>query len=495
MDNKKLSLFALVLMIFTSVFGSANISRAFYLMGYASIIWYILAALCFFIPFAFMIAEFGAAFSKKHGGIYTWMSESVNPKFAFTGISMWYASAIIWMVNTSSAIWVPLSNAIFGVDKTSDGHLFGLSSVETIGILAVILMIVITFIATRGINQIQKVTSIGGFAAMLTNVILIVGGAIILLINGHTFQPLSWKAILVSPNPQYDSLINVLGFVVYAIFAYGGLETIGGLVDQTKTPEKTFPRGITISALTISVVYSIGIFMVGAFTNWGQVLGSHHNINLVNVPFIIMNNFGYQLGTALNFSHGVSVEIGMWVSRYVGISIFLALSGAFITLIISPIKTIVEGTPKEIWPKFFTKINKHDVPGNAMMIQGLLVIAFILIISFGGQSAKAFFNILVQMTNVAMVIPYLFIAFAFIGFKANSKIKKPFVFYKNPLIAKIAVCVVMLTVGFAIIFTIIAPALSGNYVSSIWMVVGPVIFGVIGYLLYHHYEKKYLKND
>ena len=36
---KKLTLVSLILMIFTSVFGFANMPRAFYLMGYAAIPW------------------------------------------------------------------------------------------------------------------------------------------------------------------------------------------------------------------------------------------------------------------------------------------------------------------------------------------------------------------------------------------------------------------------------------------------------------------------
>ena len=48
--TKKLTLVSLILMIFTSVFGFANMPRAFYLMGYAAIPWYILSAILFFIP-------------------------------------------------------------------------------------------------------------------------------------------------------------------------------------------------------------------------------------------------------------------------------------------------------------------------------------------------------------------------------------------------------------------------------------------------------------
>ncbi|HHV74584.1 MAG TPA: amino acid permease, partial [Thermoanaerobacterium sp.] len=84
-SKKKLTLVPLILMIFTSVFGFNNMPRAFYLMGYSAIPWYILSGITFFLPYAFMMAEFGAAFKEESGGIYTWMERSVGPKYAFVG--------------------------------------------------------------------------------------------------------------------------------------------------------------------------------------------------------------------------------------------------------------------------------------------------------------------------------------------------------------------------------------------------------------------------
>ncbi len=94
-------------MIFTSVFGFANSPSAYYLMGYSAIPFYIFSALLFFIPFALMMAEMGAAYRKEEGGIYSWMNNSVGPRFAFIGTFMWFSSYIIWMVSTSAKVWVP----------------------------------------------------------------------------------------------------------------------------------------------------------------------------------------------------------------------------------------------------------------------------------------------------------------------------------------------------------------------------------------------------
>ena len=69
--NKKLSMWGLVFMVLSVVYGFNNIPRAFYLMGYSAIPFYILAAIVFFVPFAFMISEYGAAFKNEKGGIFS----------------------------------------------------------------------------------------------------------------------------------------------------------------------------------------------------------------------------------------------------------------------------------------------------------------------------------------------------------------------------------------------------------------------------------------
>lgn len=91
-NHNKITLMALVMMIFTTVFGFANSTVAFYLMGYSSILFYLVAAVLFFIPFALMMAEYGAAIKSDEGsGMYQWLEVSVSPRFAFIGTFMWFA--------------------------------------------------------------------------------------------------------------------------------------------------------------------------------------------------------------------------------------------------------------------------------------------------------------------------------------------------------------------------------------------------------------------
>ena len=492
MTKKKLTLTSLILMIFTSVFGFANIPKAYYLMGYASIPWYILAALTFFLPFSFMLAEFGAAFKDSKGGIYSWMEQSIGAKFAFVGTFMWYASYLILMVNVATGIWIPLSNFISGVDKTQSWHLLGLNGVQTLGVLAILWIILITFFSSKGIDRIKKVTSIGGIAVTLLNILLIIGGVIILVLNGgEMLQPLTTKSFITSPNENYQSVIAVFSFLVFAIFAYGGIESVGGLVDQTEKAEVTFPRAVTISAIVIATGYALGIFMVGAFTNWTFTFTqfSEAETTLGNVAYIVMNNMGYQLGLALNLSDATATTVGIWFSRYMGISMFLASTGAFFTLIFSPLKQLIEGTPKEIWPAKWSKTT-NDMPTYAMWVQATIICVIIAFVSFGGDSANKFFQIITAMTNVSITIPNMFLAIAFIGFKNKQEIAKPFEIYQSKRKATAAAYMVTFVVGFANIFTIINPAMNGHFSETIWSIVGPVFFSIVALFLFTNYEKK-----
>lgn len=487
----KLTLMALILMIFTSVFGFNNIPRAFYLMGYSAIPWYIFGAIAFFIPYAFMMAEFGAAYKDEKGGIYSWMESSVGRKFAFIGTFMWFSSYIVWMVSVSSSIWVPLSNLIFGSDKTSTWSLFGLNSAQTLGILGICFIIIITFLSSKGMNSISKVASVGGAFVTSANIVLIVGSLIVLVANKFKFaQPISLDQFTHSPNPAYGSMLGVLGFLVFAIFAYGGLEAVGGLVDQTENSQVTFPKGIKISAIVIGVGYSLAILTVGFFTNWDSVLNSP-DVTMANVSYVVIKNLGIELGKVFGLSPNGIAIMGTWFARYIGLAMFLALLGAFFTLIYAPLKQLIEGAPKGIWPKSWTELDENGMPVKAMYIQGIAVIAIILIASFGGRNSAKFLDYLILMGNVSMTIPTMFLAIAFIFFKKNDNIKKPFVIFKSKTMATVWAIIVTVTVGFANFFTIIQPAIeTKDYVSTAFQLAGPIVFGLIAFILIWNFERK-----
>ena len=495
MKEKKLGLMSLILMIFTSVYGFNNIPRSYYLMGYAAIPWFVISGILFFIPFAFMVAEFGSAFREETGGMYSWMEKSVGPKYAFIGTFMWYTSYVLWMVNVSSGIWVPVSNLIFGEDCTANWSLFGselLSGSRLLGLMAIVFFIFITYFDSKGIDKISKVTSIGGTAVLAINIMVVIGSIVMIIArHGRLEQPFAGMESLTVPlNVAYQgSPIMILSFIVYALFAYGGIEAVGGLVDKTENPKKNFPKGIVMAAIVIVIGYAFLIMLVGSFTNYDQILGAD-NITLGNVSYVIMSNFAAAFGRAFGATEATQIALAHGFARIYALIMLLALMGAMFTLVYSPLKQIIDGTPDELWPGKMGVIEKDGMPKNAMWIQCAIVCVMIFLVSFGGDTMQQFFLILTAMVNVGMTVPYTFISMAFPKFKKMENVDRSFVVFKTQKSANIWSVIVTLLLIFANAFAIIQPALDGDIKTTIWSLSGPVIFGLVAYIIYTRYEKK-----
>ena len=493
MDKKRIGLGALVLMMFTTIFGFANGPVAFARMGYAAIIWYILGALLFFLPTSMMYAEFGASFKDAKGGIYSWMERALGKKIAFIATFIGLASWIIWMISVSQKVWIPLSTLIFGKDMTTTWSIFGLNGGATVGLLAILFVLVVAFFVTRGVKSISRISSIGGAFVMALNVILLVASIVVLIgHHGNFAEPLHWKSFWVSGNPDYKSITQMISFALYAIFAYAGLEQMGGIMEDVDKAEKTYPKAALIATTIIGLGYAISILLWGASTNWLQLDGDK-SANLGNITYVLMNNLGTQLGDAVGLSHAGGVVLGSIFARFAGISMFFAYVGSFFVLTYAPLKSFLLGSPKEVWPKKFIKLNSHGVPAVAVWSQAIVVSILILLISFGGKNASQLYLVLTNMGNVSSTLPYVFLVAAFPLFKRLNDVERPFVFYKSPLATWATTLVVEVLTIVSIVLTVIDPFRSGDLFGGIWTVAGPVVFGVLAWALFTIGEKKHGK--
>ncbi len=469
---KKLSIAAFVLMILTSVFGVTNIGIGFYRMGYAAIPMFVLGGLLYFIPYLFMMIELGTGFKDSEGGIYTWMHETVSSRFAFYGIFMWYSSYIIWMFGKALNIWTPLSVALLGKDITATMDPLLLT------FLAVLLVMGLTLLIFKGTSKFAKIASIGGISVIALNVILIFGGLIVFALNGFEFsEPISAAALVTPPNPDFTSISASLGFVVFAVFAYGGTEAMAGIGDELENPDRDLKRGIFIAGAFIVLCYVIGFFMVGAIMPWDEF---GENVNSLSALYTIMDNLGNSIaGPAL----------GQALMRFSGLGMFLSFFGAMITLMYAPLRQLIEATPKEFWPESFQKQNKEGMLVGALKAQAVIVIIILVAKGLGSiidqEGAAALFENIVTMTNVAMTIPYLFLIWAWYKFRTNDKFKPGIVLIKGNAAVKFWLVMTFIMVTFGNVFTIISPFMDGDFNTGIWTVAGPIFFLLIASFIYN----------
>ena len=497
---KKITTGALVLMIFSTIFGFANTPVAFMQMGYGAILWYILGALLYFLPSSLMYAEYGSALKESKGGIYSWLDASISEKWSFIATFIWLSAWVIWQVMVSQKICITISTIIFGHDTTNTWHLFGLNSTLTVALISIIGVIAITWLVNHGIDTIAKISSIGGLAVMLLNVTLILSSVFILFKNHFQLaQPLQHVSqFATSVNPQFQSPIAMISFMIYAIFAYGGLESMGGVTDSLDKPEKTFPRAIIISTIVIGIGYALNIFLWGISTNWNHVI-NHPDVNLGNITYVLMQNLGLELGKAFHLSTQTALTMGTIFSRLSAIGMLCAYLGSFFVLIYSPLKSFIMGSPKELWPEKVTKLNKKGMPSFALWIQTAIVCVIIGGVAIAStlihQDSKFLFNLLTSMSNVASTLPYLFLVAAFPFFKKRQDLDRPFEAFHSRKTMLVIVTITLITLAIANGFTIIQPFIEKDWVGATATVAGPLVFGIFAWALYTIRSKRIKNND
>ena len=499
-NAKKITTGALVLMIFSTIFGFANTPVAFMQMGYGAILWYILGALLYFLPSSLMYAEYGSALKESKGGIYSWLDASISEKWSFIATFIWLSAWVIWQVMVSQKICITISTIIFGHDTTNTWHLFGLNSTLTVALISIIGVIAITWLVNHGIDTIAKISSIGGLAVMLLNVTLILSSVFILFKNHFQLaQPIQHVSqFATSVNPQFQSPIAMISFMIYAIFAYGGLESMGGVTDSLDKPEKTFPRAIMISTVVIGIGYALNIFLWGITTNWNHVI-NHPDVNLGNITYVLMQNLGLELGKAFHLSTHAALTMGTVFSRLSAIGMLCAYLGSFFVLIYSPLKSFIMGSPKELWPEKVTKLNKKGMPSFALWVQTAIVCVIIGGVAIAStlihQDSKFLFNLLTSMSNVASTLPYLFLVAAFPFFKKRQDLDRPFEAFHSRKTMLIIVTITLITLAIANGFTIIQPFIEKDWVGATATVAGPLVFGIFAWALYTIRSKRIKNND
>ena len=430
----KIGLKSLVLMIFSAIFGFSNSLTAYYQMGYASIVWYIITAVLFFLPSALIFAEYGAAFKGVKGGIFSWLKGSVSEKTAFIGTFIWLAAWVVWLVSSTQFFLVSVSTAISGHDTTQSWHFLNLSSTQLLGVLEVIFLVVVTFFAAKGVDKIAAVSNVGGFFTLAITIGFTLVSILVFFLNhGRLAEPLTAQSLVHSPNPAFQSPIAVVSFIVYALFAYGGLD---------------------------------------------------------NVEYVLINNLGVETGKAFGLSHSASLTLGAAFSRFAGLADVLAGISAAFLMVYSPVKSFIEGCDPKLLPKSLVKLNKHGMPERSMWVQAAIVSVIILFISFGGNAAGQFYTILMDMMNVSSSAPYLFLIGAYPFFKMKKSIDRPFVFIEGKKRVWAVTIVVWLVVAIGIVFTCIEPLFTGDYATSFWTAIGPVAFGIIAWVYYSYQERK-----
>lgn len=416
---KKLAVFSLVMINVIAVDSLRSLPfSATY--GFSLVFFYLLAALCFFLPTALVSAELATGWPDK-GGVYVWVREAFGELAGFI---------VIWLQWVYNIVWYP---TILTFLAGTFAYLINPALVENkVYMLAMILGIFwgATIVNCFGMRLSSWVSTIGALIGTLLPMVFITVLGWIWINQGKPLQiEFSWQEFF----PESFDL-NHLSFLLAVVFGLVGMEMSASHADEVIDPHKAFPRAILISCLIIFfslVLSSLAIAIVLPKSSLNVVTG------LIQAFEIFFNNYHLY-----------------WMTPVITAFIIIGGIGGVAAWVIGPTKGLLIATLDGSAPKSLAKINRHGVPVVILFLQGvictLLCLVFLLM-----PTVSASYWVLTAITAQLAMLVYigLFAAGIYLRYKHPTR-KRAFVIPGGNmgmwLTASLGIiaCVVTITLGF-----------------------------------------------
>jgi len=388
-NSKQISIGSVVFMALAALLGVRWFSTAG-IYGAGSILLWIIAAVIFFIPMAFICAELSSIYPEGKGGMIDWIRLSIGEKPAYYASWLYYVSFYFYFPSVLTFSAIAIAYAFF--PDLSNNKFYVISFV-------LIAYWVITLIVLKGYKTASKFSSYGGLLGVTIPIIVIV---VLALISVFILKkPIASNYSLGSFIPHLDRA-NLM-FIPTLALAMAGVEILSPFACRMKNPSKSFPKAVILSAICVTAGYIIG---TAALT------------------FVLPSS---QIGAAsgiLSDITKVTSEMGFAIGGQVVCVMIAYASLAACCIIIYGITTfLIDGNGKDYLPDFIKKKNKDDMPGNLILIQAV-IITIIVILTSTFSSVENIYTILIMVEVILMFIPYLILIAGYIKTKKSVVSKK-----------------------------------------------------------------------
>ncbi len=486
--EKKQSNFSISLLIFIAVFGITNIPNNYAAIGAESIFWFFLL-LAYFVPFALIIAELASYDAKSASGISRWVELGTTKKLAFICGWAYFIENIFYLPMLASRVPVFVSWIFSDISSVSDvvanqgaipGVLTATSNPALFVALAFLTVVIGVVIALNFEKLFEKMGKYVGIISLVCAFGFIILSLLSVFVMGT--DP-AYQLTVENVSPSMSP--NTISTLVWIIFAIGGIETIGSVVNKVENPNKRLPKIVTIGSLLVIAAYAIGIIGLSFILTPDQ-LSTNALENAIPVMFA-------QVAAAYNLN-GI---VGIIFLKLVMFAQVIITVSALVLWLVATINVLFLDTEAGIFPKFIEKKNKDGKPVNAMYFTIGLIFLFLLIST--NSAVSNIYYVLYDMSTISMVVPFILLLISYINFKRRG-LSGGYVFIKNKTTAIISGILLLAVTVFAFIFGIIdLPSLASHDMDSFysWLLTaggGLIFFMLIGYFIYIRKENEILSS-
>ena len=415
-------------------------------IGTSSIFWWVFTLFLFFIPYALISAELGAAYPEE-GGIYAWVRRAYGPR---------WGARTSWLYWINVALWMPSVYVLFaGMFAQMFAPEMSLWAKIGIGIVLTWITVYINIIS---LDVGKWVPNVG--AVVKAGIMLSIGiGGVVYAMGHGVANDFSLRAMA----PSWEAGLAFLPVIVYNFM---GFELMSGASEEMTNPQRDVPRAIIISGLLIAAFYllaTVGILIALPVEDIGLIEG------------------------LLDSLHGLFDGYG-WGGAFVtllGIGALFTFVANMVTWTIGANRSASEAADRGDLPAVFGKLHPtHRTPANAAIITGIVSTAVIVLYGFLASSAEDLFWTIFAFSSIVFLLPYLLMFGAFLALRRkDASHPRPYRVPGGQGVARLLVALCIVFILQAIVLFIWVPGSQFDLNSGLGIVVGVIATIIVGEVL------------
>jgi glutamate:GABA antiporter len=347
--------------------------------GPSTILIWIFACLCFFVPLAASVLELSARYPQE-GGLYIWTQR------AFGDFSGFLVAWTYWMSNLPyfpAVLYFGAGSLLFafphGQALSNNRNYYLLFSLACLAL--------ITILNVRGLKFGKWLSNLGVLGSWVPIMILLVLACLSVLRYGSATR---FTAASMTPHADLKNAI----FWSTIFFAFGGCETGSFMSEEIKNARRTIPRALIVSGIVLAASYIAGTIAM-----------------LVALPSAAISG----LGGFINAIQVMCARLGLsWLVALIALLVALNTIGGAASFLSSTSRLpFVAGIDRYL-PRAFGRVHaRWGTPWIAIIFYGFAGMLCALL-SQAGSSVQSAYDLLVSMSIITYFIPFVFLFLAMI---------------------------------------------------------------------------------
>jgi len=361
--------------------------------GTSSISLWVIAAVFFFVPGAFVINELSSRFPDE-GGLYVWAKEAFGDFHGFVaGWTYWiytvfYFPGLLLASASMSAYVLGEKGAWYSQDR------------NFLLIVSLILLLVAVGLNIIGLNIGKWLQNAGGVGTYLP-LLMLAGIAFMVALKHGSATRFTWANVM--PTWNWDTV----NFWSQIAFAFTGLELVSAMSEEVRDPRRTLPRAVFGAGAMIAFMYVVGTFAILALVPAGDLDPKSGVFHAITIGSIALKLGFLGILAALLVSVGNAGGVGSTVAGIARVPFVVGID--------------------RYLPAAFGKIHSRwKTPYISILVQAGISGAILLLSQIQSETVQAAYQMLIDAAIILYFIPFLYMFAAIIKLsKRKDRIENP----------------------------------------------------------------------